>query len=83
MIKHDELRGVIAKMVIHNLIFAKMIGITQDGWCGKATVMTLQQLLTNLKYYFGAIDGSMGPKTVKAWQRRGYFKTFSVLHCVA
>lgn len=44
------------------------VGVAQDGWCGKATVMTLQQLLTNLHYYTGAIDGSMGPDTVKAWQ---------------
>lgn len=45
------------------------LGLTQDGWCGKITVMTLQQLLTNLHYYTGEIDGSMGPETVKAWQR--------------
>ena len=45
------------------------VGCEQDGWCGKTTVMTLQQLLTNLHYYTGAIDGSMGPETVKAWQR--------------
>lgn len=45
------------------------VGCAQDGWCGKTTVMTLQQLLTNLKYYSGVIDGSMGPETVKAWQR--------------
>lgn len=45
------------------------LGLAQDGWCGKVTVMTLQQLLTNLHYYTGAIDGSMGPETVRAWQR--------------
>lgn len=45
------------------------LGLTQDGWCGKVTIMTLQKLLTNLRYYAGAIDGSMGPETVKAWQR--------------
>lgn len=44
------------------------VGCEQDGWCGKTTVMTLQQLLTNLHYYTGAIDGSMGPQTVKAFQ---------------
>lgn len=47
----------------------KLIGATQDGWCGKGTVTAWQKWLKAEGYYTGAVDGSMGPQHVKAWQR--------------
>lgn len=46
-----------------------MVGVKQDGYCGKNTVIALQKYLKNKGYYKGSIDGSMGPGTVEAWQR--------------
>lgn len=46
----------------------KLIGAVSDGWFGKKSVTALQEFLRDKGYYTGAIDGSMGPVTVKAWQ---------------
>ena len=40
----------------------KLIGTTQDGWFGQASVKAFQKFLGVTQ------DGSMGPATVKAWQ---------------
>lgn len=45
------------------------IGATEDRYFGKQSVIALQRFLTAKGLYTGAIDGSMGPATVKAWQR--------------
>jgi len=48
----------------------KLIGATQDGLMGKASVKALQTFLQNKGYSVGAsgIDGYMGTDTAKAWQ---------------
>lgn len=46
----------------------KWLGITQDGWFGKQSVNALQTKLKALGFYTGAVDGSMGPATVAAFQ---------------
>ena len=45
-----------------------LIGADPDGWFGPQSVMALQRFLSARGYYTGAIDGYMGPATVKAWQ---------------
>ena len=47
----------------------KLIGATTDGWFGQNSVKKTQKFLKKKGFYTGEIDGSMGSKTVKAWQR--------------
>lgn len=47
----------------------KLVGAKADGWCGQGTVKEIQKFLKKKGFYTGKIDGSMGPATVKAWQR--------------
>lgn len=47
----------------------KMLGISDDGLCGKRTITTLQEFLKNKGYYTGSIDGKCGSGTVKALQK--------------
>lgn len=44
------------------------IGATQDGWWGKDTTKKLQKFLVKQGYSI-TVDGSMGPATVKAFQK--------------
>lgn len=46
-----------------------LIGADADGYFGKQSVIALQKFLQARGFYHGSIDGSMGPETVKAWQR--------------
>ena len=45
------------------------IGATEDRYFGPKSVECFQIWLKNAGYYTGKIDRSMGPETVKAWQR--------------
>lgn len=47
----------------------RYLGIDDDGWCGKGTIKAMQKFLKNKGYYTGELDGSMGPSSVKAWQK--------------
>ena len=50
----------------------ELVGLTGrdvDGHCGKTTVKAIQTFLKNLGFYTGKIDGIMGEKTVKGWQK--------------
>lgn len=47
----------------------RFVGVEADGWCGGETVATWEKCMALLGYYTGAIDSSMGPQLVKAWQR--------------
>ncbi|MGL6219908.1 MAG: peptidoglycan recognition protein family protein [Lacrimispora sphenoides] len=47
----------------------QLVGTKEDGWCGKNTVKGIQKYLAKLRLYEGKVDGSMGPATVKAWQK--------------
>lgn len=47
----------------------KLVGITQDGFCGKKTVTAMQKFLNKKGFSCGTADGYMGVKTVKAWQK--------------
>ena len=47
----------------------KFVGVKQDGWCGKKTVKAMQKFMKKKGFYTGEIDGSMGPATVKGWQK--------------
>lgn len=47
----------------------RLIGADPDGYFGRQSVIALQKFLQNRGFYSGAIDGSMGPETVRAWQR--------------
>lgn len=47
----------------------KLVGATTDGWFGQNSVKKTQKFLKKKGFYTGEIDGSMGSKTVKAWQR--------------
>ena len=53
-----------------------LVGANVDGKCGKQTVTAIQKYLKARGYYDGALDGSMGPATVRGWQRyvNAYFK---------
>ena len=46
----------------------KLVGVDPDGHCGYNTVCAIQRFLIERGLYTGAIDGSMGPGTVKGWQ---------------
>lgn len=45
-----------------------LVGVDPDGHCGYLTVCGIQRFLAERGLYDGAIDGSMGPDTVKGWQ---------------
>lgn len=47
----------------------KLVGVKQDGKIGKVTVKAMQVFLTCKGFDCGRIDGYMGVRTVKAWQR--------------
>lgn len=47
----------------------KLVGVTQDGFCGKKTVTAMQNFLNKKGFNCGKADGYMGAKTVKAWQK--------------
>lgn len=47
----------------------KLIGVTPDGYFGKASVTALQTYLKKQGLYTGTIDGVMGKATVVAWQK--------------
>ena len=47
----------------------KLIGVYQDGICGKNTIKALQTFLNKNGFNAGSVDGYMGKNTVKAWQK--------------
>ena len=50
----------------------ELVGLTGrdvDGHCGYQTVCAIQTFLKNRGFYTGRIDGIMGEKTVKGWQK--------------
>ena len=47
----------------------KLVGVTQDGFCGKQTVTAIQKFLNKKGFDCGTVDGYMGTKTVMAWQK--------------
>lgn len=47
----------------------KLVGVSQDGKCGKNTVKAMQKFLNNKGFPCGTVDGYMGRKTVMAWQK--------------
>ena len=47
----------------------KLVGVKADGKAGVNTVKALQSFLKEKGYNVGTIDGIMGEKTVKAWQK--------------
>lgn len=47
----------------------KLVGVSQDGKCGKNTVKAMQKYLKNKGFPCGTVDGYMGKKTVMAWQK--------------
>lgn len=47
----------------------KLVGVSQDGLCGKNTVKAMQRFLNTKGYNCGAVDGVMGKNTVMAWQK--------------
>lgn len=47
----------------------KLVGVKQDGKCGKNTVKAMQKYLKNKGFPCGTADGYMGEKTVMAWQK--------------
>lgn len=47
----------------------KLVGVTQDGFCGKKTVTAIQNFLNKKGFNCGKADGYMDVKTVKAWQK--------------
>lgn len=47
----------------------KLVGVAQDGFCGKQTVIAMQKFLNKKGFSCGKADGYMGVKTVKAWQK--------------
>ena len=46
----------------------KLVGATQDGYCGYDTVKHIQLFLAKRGLYYDRIDGIMGANTVKGWQ---------------
>lgn len=54
----------------------KLVGTSQDGHCGKQTVIAIQRFLKARGYYDGILDGCMGTATVRGWQKyiNAYFK---------